>query len=168
MGRIGKATAKRAYFGFGMKVLFFNRSIIDDDQTRAMDAQQMKTIEEVMAASDFVSLHCPGGAENRHLVDARRLALMKPGAFLINTARGDVVDTVALVETMKQGAIAGAGLDVYEEEPAIPAALTDLENVVLLPHLGSATAETRTAMGMKVVENISAFFDGRDPPDRVA
>ncbi|TIX45533.1 MAG: D-glycerate dehydrogenase, partial [Mesorhizobium sp.] len=91
--------AKRAYFGFGMKVLFFNRSIIDDDQTRAMDAQQMKTIEEVMAASDFVSLHCPGGAENRHLVDARRLALMKPGAFLINTARGDVVDTVALVET---------------------------------------------------------------------
>ncbi|RWF66202.1 MAG: D-glycerate dehydrogenase [Mesorhizobium sp.] len=168
MGRIGKATAKRAYFGFGMKVLFFNRSIIDDDQTRAMDAQQMKTIDEVMAAGDFVSLHCPGGAENRHLVDARRLALMKPGAFLINTARGDVVDTVALVETMKQGAIAGAGLDVYEEEPAIPAALTDLENVVLLPHLGSATAETRTAMGMKVVENISAFFDGRDPPDRVA
>ncbi|MCF6112129.1 2-hydroxyacid dehydrogenase [Mesorhizobium muleiense] len=167
MGRIGKATAKRAHFGFGMKVLFFNRSIIDDDETRAMNAQQMTTIDEVMSASDFVSLHCPGGAENRHLVDARRLALMKPGAFLINTARGDVVDTVALVETLKQGAIAGAGLDVYEEEPAIPAALTDLENVVLLPHLGSATAETRTAMGMKVVENISAFFDGREPPDRV-
>ncbi|MCA1368391.1 D-glycerate dehydrogenase [Bradyrhizobium sp. BRP14] len=168
MGRIGKATARRAHFGLGMKIVFFNRSAVDDDETRAMKALQMKTIDEVLAASDFVSLHCPGSAENRHLMDARRLGVMKPGAFLINTARGDVVDTTALVEALRSGSIAGAGLDVYEGEPSVPAGLTALETVVLLPHLGSATAETRTAMGMKVVENITAFFDGRDPPDRVA
>jgi len=168
MGRIGKATARRAHFGFGMKIVFFNRSDVDDDETRAMKAEQMKSIDTMLAASDFVSLHCPGGAENRHLLDARRLALMKPGAYVINTARGDVVDTQALVEALTSGSIAGAGLDVYEGEPAIPAGLADLENVVLLPHLGSATSETRTAMGMKVVENITAFFDGHDPPDRIA
>lgn len=168
MGRIGKATAQRAHFGFGMKIVFFNRSAVEDDETRAMKAEQLKSIDEVMAASDIVSLHCPGGAENRHLVDAGRLELMKPGAFLINTARGDVVDGAALVEALKSRSIAGAGLDVYEGEPSIPLGLTDLENVVLLPHLGSATVETRTAMGMKVVENVTAFFDGRDPPDRIA
>jgi lactate dehydrogenase-like 2-hydroxyacid dehydrogenase len=168
MGRIGKATARRAHFGFGMKIVFFNRSDVDDDETRAMKAEQMKSIDTMLAASDFVSLHCPGGAENRHLLDARRLALMKPGAYVINTARGDVVDTQALVEALTSGSISGAGLDVYEGEPAIPAGLADLENVVLLPHLGSATSETRTAMGMKVVENITAFFDGHDPPDRIA
>jgi lactate dehydrogenase-like 2-hydroxyacid dehydrogenase len=168
MGRIGKATAHRAHFGFGMRIVFFNRSLVDDDETQAMKAEQLKSIDDVMAASDIVSLHCPGGAENRHLVDARRLKLMKPGAYLINTARGDVVDSAALVEALAARAIAGAGLDVYEDEPAIPEGLTKLENVVLLPHLGSATEETRTAMGMKVVENISAFFDGRDPPDRIA
>ncbi|MDB5556132.1 MAG: gyaR [Rhizobium sp.] len=168
MGRIGRATARRAHFGFGMKIVFFNRSAVDDDETRGMTAVQMKTIDDVLGASDFVSLHCPGGGENRHLVDARRLSLMKPGAFLINTARGDVIDSAALVETLTSRSIAGAGLDVYEGEPAIPAGLTNLENIVLLPHLGSATTETRTAMGMKVVENITAFFDGRDPPDRIA
>lgn len=167
MGRIGKATARRAHFGFGMKIVFFNRSMVDDDETRAMRAEQLPSIDGVMASSDFVSLHCPGGAENRHLIDARRLDLMKSDAFLINTARGDVVDTAALVEVLKTRSIAGAGLDVYEGEPAIPVGLTNLENAVLLPHLGSATSETRTAMGMKVVENITAFFDGRDPPDRV-
>jgi lactate dehydrogenase-like 2-hydroxyacid dehydrogenase len=168
MGRIGKATARRAHLGFGMRVVFFNRSTVNDDETRAMKAQQLPSIDAVMAASDFVSLHCPGGAENRHLIDARRLGLMKSDAALINTARGDVVDSAALVEALKARSIAGAGLDVYEGEPAIPAGLTDLENAVLLPHLGSATSETRTAMGMKVVENITAFFDGRDPPDRIA
>jgi lactate dehydrogenase-like 2-hydroxyacid dehydrogenase len=168
MGRIGKATARRAHFGFGMEIVFFNRSTVDDDETRAMKARQLGSIDELMAASDFVSLHCPGGAENRHLIDARRLKLMKPEAFLINTARGDVVDSAALAEALRTGSIAGAGLDVYEGEPAIPAGLADLENVVLLPHLGSATSETRTAMGMKVVENITVFFEGRDPPDRIA
>lgn len=132
-----------------------------------MKVEQLTSIDEVLAGSDFVSLHCPGGAENRHLVDARRLELMRRDAYLINTARGDVVDGAALVAALKSRIIAGAGLDVYEGEPAIPAGLTDLENAVLLPHLGSATTETRTAMGMKVVENITAFFDGRDPPDRI-
>ncbi|BCH35749.1 D-glycerate dehydrogenase [Mesorhizobium sp. L-8-10] len=168
MGRIGKATARRAHFGFGMAIVFYNRSTVDDEETRAMKARQLTLIDEVMGASDFISLHCPGGAENRHLIDAQRLGLMKPGGFLINTARGDVVDTEALVEALRSRSIAGAGLDVYEGEPSIPAGLTDIENVVLLPHLGSATAETRRAMGMKVVDNVTAFFDGRDPPDRVA
>jgi lactate dehydrogenase-like 2-hydroxyacid dehydrogenase len=166
MGRIGRATARRAHFGFGMKIVYFNRSDVDDEL--ALTALRMKTIDEVMAASDFVSLHCPGGAENRHLVDRRRLGLMKPDAFLINTARGDVVDTVALVEALKKGSIAGAGLDVFEGEPSVPFELMKLENVVLLPHLGSATKETRIAMGMKVVDNITAFLDGYDPPDRIA
>jgi lactate dehydrogenase-like 2-hydroxyacid dehydrogenase len=168
MGRIGKATARRAHFGFGMKIVFFNRSIVEDEETRAMKAEQRGSIDDVMAMSDFVSLHCPGGAENRHLVDARRLKLMKREAFLINTARGDVVDSRALFEALTARTIAGAGLDVYEGEPAIPSGFMDLENIVLLPHLGSATAETRTAMGMKVVENITTFFNGRDPPDRIA
>lgn len=168
MGRIGKATARRAHFGFGMKIVFFNRSPVDDDETRAMGAVQMQTLEGLLTASDFVSLHCPGGAENRHLIDARSLRLMKGGAFLINTARGDVVDQDALIGALQRREIAGAGLDVFADEPAIPEALKQLENVVLLPHLGSATAETRVAMGMKVVENLTAFFEGRPVPDRVA
>ncbi|RUX30058.1 D-glycerate dehydrogenase, partial [Mesorhizobium sp. M4A.F.Ca.ET.050.02.1.1] len=114
------------------------------------------------------SLHCPGGAENRHLIDARSLRLMKDSAFLINTARGDVVDQDALIGALQRREIAGAGLDVFAEEPAVPEALKQLENVVLLPHLGSATEETRVAMGMKVVENLTAFFEGRPVPDRVA
>lgn len=168
MGRIGKATARRAHFGFGMDVVFYNRSKVDDDETRAMAARQLPTIEDVLAEADFVSLHCPGGAENRHLMDGRRLAAMKRGAFLINTARGDVVDQQALIAALQSGTIAGAGLDVFDGEPAVPEALKRMENVMLLPHLGSATEETRVAMGMKVVENTIAFFKGHDIPDRVA
>lgn len=168
MGRIGKATARRAHFGFGMDVVFYNRSKVDDDETRAMAARQLPTIEDVLAEADFVSLHCPGGAENRHLINAKRLAGMKRGAFLINTARGDVVDQQALIDALQSGTIAGAGLDVFDGEPAVPEALRRMENVMLLPHLGSATEETRVAMGMKVVENTVAFFEGRDIPDRVA
>ncbi|MCG8273423.1 D-glycerate dehydrogenase [Aquamicrobium sp. NLF2-7] len=168
MGRIGKATARRAHFGFGMDVVFYNRSKVDDDETRIMAARQLPTIEDVLAEADFVSLHCPGGAENRHLMDGRRLAAMKRGAFLINTARGDVVDQQALIAALQSGTIAGAGLDVFDGEPAVPEALRRMENVMLLPHLGSATEETRVAMGMKVVENTIAFFEGHDIPDRVA
>jgi lactate dehydrogenase-like 2-hydroxyacid dehydrogenase len=168
MGRIGKATARRAHFGFGMDVVFYNRSKVDDDETRAMAARQLPTIEDVLAEADFVSLHCPGGAENRHLMDGRRLAAMKRGAFLINTARGDVVDQQALIAALQSGTIAGGGLDVFDGEPDVPEALRRMENVMLLPHLGSATEETRVAMGMKVVENTVAFFEGRDVPDRVA
>jgi lactate dehydrogenase-like 2-hydroxyacid dehydrogenase len=167
-GRIGKAMAKRCHFGFDMPVVFFNRSRVDEAEAARYGARQLDSVEEVLAISDFVSLHCPGGAENRHLMNAERLSAMKPGAFLINTARGDVVDEAALVEALRAGRIRGAGLDVFEREPHVPDALREMENVVVLPHLGSATEETRSAMGMKVVDNITAFFEGREPPDRVA
>jgi lactate dehydrogenase-like 2-hydroxyacid dehydrogenase len=166
-GRIGKAFAQRCHFGFGMDVVFYNRSKVDEAEAARYGARQLATVEDVLAAADFVSLHCPGGAENRHLMNAARFAAMKKGAFLINTARGDVVDEAALVAALRDGTIRGAGLDVYEAEPQVPEALKAMENVVLLPHLGSATEETRTAMGMKVVENITAFFEGREPADRV-
>lgn len=167
-GRIGKAMAKRCHFGFDMEVVFYNRSRVDAAEAARYGARQLDTVDEVLAAADFVSLHCPGGGENRHLVNAERLAKMKRGAYLVNTARGDVVDEQALIEALKSGVIRGAGLDVFEAEPNVPEGLRALENVVLLPHLGSATEETRVAMGMKVVDNITAFFEGREPPDRVA
>lgn len=166
-GRIGKAMAKRCHFGSDMDVVFYNRSRIASKEAKRLGARQLDTIEDVLKAADFVSLHCPGGGENRHLIGAGRLAAMKPGACLINTARGDVIDEAALIDALERGVIRGAGLDVYEAEPQVPVRLRTLENVVLLPHLGSATEETRTAMGMKVVDNLSAFFAGREPPDRV-
>jgi len=166
-GRIGKAFAQRCHFGFGMDVVFYNRSKVDEAEAARYGARQLATVEDVLGASDFVSLHCPGGAENRHLMNAARFAAMKKGAFLINTARGDVVDETALIAALQTGVIRGAGLDVYEAEPQVPEALKAMENVVLLPHLGSATEETRTAMGMKVVDNITAFFEGREPADRL-
>lgn len=166
-GRIGKAFARRCHFGFGMDVVFYNRSTVDPDEAARYGARQLASVEDVLAAADFVSLHCPGGAENRHLMNASRFAAMKPGAYLINTARGDVVDEAALIAALENGVIRGAGLDVYEAEPQVPETLLKMENVVLLPHLGSATEETRNAMGMKVVDNLTAFFEGREPPDRV-
>ncbi|RDL50527.1 Glycerate dehydrogenase [Ensifer sp. M14] len=167
-GRIGKAMAKRCHFGFDMEVVFYNRSRVDAAEAARYGARQLDTVDEVLAVADFVSLHCPGGGENRRLINAERLAKMKKAAYLVNTARGDVVDEPALIEALKTGVIRGAGLDVFEAEPNVPAGLRALENVVLLPHLGSATEETRVAMGMKVVDNITAFFEGREPPDRVA
>jgi len=137
-GRIGKAMAKRCHFGFDMDVVFYNRSRIDPAEASRYGARQLDTVEDVLRASDFVSLHCPGGGENRHLINAERLALMKPGAYLINTARGDVIDEAALVAALENGVIRGAGLDVFEAEPNVPERLRRLENVVLLPHLGSA------------------------------
>lgn len=166
-GRIGKAFAQRCHFGFGMDVVFFNRSPVDPAEAARYGARQLASVEEVLATADFLSLHCPGGADNRHLMNAARLAVMKPGAFLINTARGDVVDEAALIAALEAGTIRGAGLDVYEAEPDVPEALRRMENVMVLPHLGSATEETRTAMGMKVVENVTAFFEGKEPRDRV-
>lgn len=163
MGRIGAATARRAHHGFGMRVLYTSRT------PRPCDIPGARQVDlpTLLAESDFVSLHCPGGDANRHLIDAAALARMKPGAHLINTARGEVVDEAALVEALRERRIAGAGLDVYENEPRLHPGLIGLPNVTLLPHLGSATVETREAMGMKVVENAIAFFEGRDPPDRV-
>lgn len=167
-GRIGRETARRAHFGFGMKVIVQNRSAISDEALREFNATQVSSLDELLAVSDFVSLHCPGGAENRHLIDADRLSTMKSSAYLINTARGEVVDDEALAEALGHGTIAGVGLDVFYGEPNIYPALLDAPNTVLLPHLGSATSETREAMGMRVIDNLVAYFKGQEPPDRVA
>ncbi len=167
MGRIGLAMATKAHYGFGMKILYHNRSRVSDPAIAAMQAEYCADMTDLLKRSDFVALHCRGGPDTRHLLNAERLALMQPHAFLINTSRGDVVDEGALIASLKAGQIAGAGLDVYEKEPAVPAELRALENVVLLPHLGSATLETRTAMGMRVLTNLDAFFAGKEPPDRV-
>ena len=167
-GRIGQAMAQRAHHGFGMKVLVQNRSPIAAEVLAAYGARQVASLDELLPEVDFLSLHCPGGAANRHLIDARRLALMRPGAFLINTARGEVVDEAALADVLAAGRLGGAGLDVFEEEPKVTPALMSMENVALLPHLGSATRETRDAMGHRAVDNLDAFFAGREPPDRVA
>ena len=167
MGRIAQAMARKAHHGFAMKIIFTDpyppaQSAIDD-----LHAVQCDTAEEVLKQADFVSLHCPGGKETYHLMNGERLALMKPSAFLINSARGDVVDNEALIEALKSGSIAGAGLDVFEGEPALHPGFLDLDNAVLLPHLGSATLETRVAMGNRVVENINAFFNDEPLPDQV-
>ena len=164
MGRIGQAVARRAHFGFGMSVVFHSSREVPD--LGIAPARRLNTIEEVLATADFVSLHMPSGG-NTHLINAERLALMKPTAFLINTARGNVIDQQALIVALSGGSIAGAALDVYEDEPQVPEALRKLENTVLLPHLGSATTETRSAMGMLVLDNLQAFLDGREPPCRV-
>ncbi|MGH3777469.1 MAG: 2-hydroxyacid dehydrogenase [Pseudonocardiaceae bacterium] len=166
MGRIGVAVARRGHFGFGMPVVFYDPVDFEPDHG-ITGARRVATVEELLEAADFVSLHMPGGGENTHLIDAARLARMKPTAFLINSARGDVVDSEALVKALQSGTIAGAGLDVYEGEPDVPQALRKLENAVLLPHLGSATLETRTAMGMLVLDNLQDFLTGREPSCRV-
>jgi glyoxylate reductase len=167
-GRIAQAMARMAHRGFGMTILYNSRRRASPEIEAETGAVFHPEVDTLLAESDFVSLHCPGGPETFHLVDERRLKLMKPTSFLINTARGPVVDEAALTQALKAGAIAGAGLDVYEAEPRVTPELMTLQNVVLLPHLGSATEESRTAMGMKVADNLDAFFDGRDPPDRVA
>ena len=167
MGRIGVAVARRGHFGFGMPVIFYDPVDFEPDHG-IPGARRVGTVEELLEAADFVSLHMPGGGENTHLMDAARLARMKPTAFLINSARGDVIDSDALVKALQSGTIAGAGLDVYEGEPDVPEALRQLENAVLLPHLGSATLETRTAMGMLVLDNLQDFLEGREPSCRVA
>jgi len=132
-----------------------------------LNATRCQSVEELLQAADFVSLHCPGGAATKHLINAERLKLMKPTAHLINTARGDVVDSEALIEALKNSTITGAGLDVYEGEPNVAPGFLSLENVTLLPHLGSGTLGTRIAMGEKVLANLAAFFAGEPLPDRV-
>jgi len=168
LGRIGRAVAKRARHGFEMRVLFFDPYPPTPEVLRSLGAEQRDSIEAVLAESDFVSLHCPATAENRNLMNAARFAAMKDDAILVNTARGDVVDEAALAKALADGRIAGAGLDVFAKEPAVTPALLEMENVVLLPHLGSATRETRAAMGFRVIENAEAFFAGKEPRDRVA
>ena len=167
-GRIGQAMARKAHHGFDMNIIYYNPSAANEYVTQDLQAKRCNSVEEVLAQADFVSLHCPAGANTKHLINAQTLKLMKPSAHLINTARGDVVDSVALCEALKNKQIAGAGLDVYENEPHIYEGFLALENVELLPHLGSATLETRTAMGEKVLANLAAYFAGDTLPDRVA
>lgn len=167
-GRIGQEVAKRAHYGFGMKVVIYNRSRVGTDVTIKTNAMQVNSVEELLQRSDFVSLHCPGGDDNKHLIGKPQLEMMKKDAFLINTARGEVIDEAALVDALKTNTIAGAGLDVFDGEPNISKDFFECENAVLLPHLGSATTETREAMGFRVLDNLSDFFSGKEPKDRVA
>ncbi|MEI9851570.1 MAG: D-glycerate dehydrogenase [Sphingomonas sp.] len=167
-GRIAQATAKRAHFGFGMRIAYYSRNPAAPEVEARLGARHCETLAALLEGADVVSLHVPGGAETRHLIDRAALARMKPGAYLINTARGEIVDSDALAEALAAGRIAGAGLDVYPREPNVPEALLALENVVLLPHLGSATTETREAMGLRVLANLEAWRDGAALPNRVA
>ncbi|MEO0486474.1 MAG: D-glycerate dehydrogenase [Pseudomonadota bacterium] len=163
MGRIGQAIARRCHFGFGMEVVYFNRSAKQIDTP----ATQVATLADCMAAADVVVVAVPGGAETKHIIKAEALAAMQPHAHLVNIARGDVVDEAALVSALQGGEIAGAGLDVYEFEPKVPEALIALENVTLLPHLGTAALEVRTSMGLMAVDNVRAFVDGALLPNAV-
>ena len=168
IGRIGRAVARRAHLGFGMKIIYHDPYPLSDADAKALGAQRKESIEAVLRESDFVSLHCPATPETRHLMNAARFAQMRKGSILINTARGDVVNENDLIAALEAGTIGGAWLDVFENEPSVPAALSSRENVVLLPHLGSATIETRVAMGMRAIDNLEAFFGGTAPRDRVA
>ena len=163
MGRIGKAVARRCALGFGMKVVFYNRSKVTDCED--INAVQLDTVEEVCAKADIVSLHCPGGDETRHILSASALAAMPSHGLVINTARGDVIDEDALAKALHDGQIGGAGLDVFQGEPVINPSLLSAPNTVFLPHLGSATIETRNAMGMMVVANLKAHFAGEKLPN---
>jgi lactate dehydrogenase-like 2-hydroxyacid dehydrogenase len=167
-GRIARETARRARALLDVRVAYHSRSRASVEDEAVLGATYFDSLAALLAASDVVSLHCPGGAATRHLLNRQALERMKPDAILINTARGSVVDEGALADALSRGAIAAAGLDVYEGEPAVHPELLSLENVVLLPHLGSATVQTRTAMGMRAADNLDAFFNGAVPPNRVA
>jgi lactate dehydrogenase-like 2-hydroxyacid dehydrogenase len=162
MGRIGQAIARRCHFGFGCRVVYVNRS------RKAVDfpAEQMQ-MAEALAVADVVVVATPGGAETHHLVGAEVFAAMQPHAIFVNIARGDIVDEAALIAALQAGRIAGAGLDVYEFEPEVPEALRVMENVTLLPHLGTSALEPREDMGRMALDNIIAFAEGRALPNRV-
>lgn len=162
-GRIGAAVARRCHHGFGMQLLAYSRSPVETD----LPVRQVDTLADLAAAADVVVVAVPGGAGTRHLIGAEVFAAMKPTAHLVNVARGDVVDEAALVAALQTGQIAGAGLDVYEFEPKVPQALMRMENVTLLPHLGTAALEVREAMGMMAVENIRAYLAGDVMPNLV-
>jgi glyoxylate reductase len=167
-GRIGREVAKRAHFGFGMKIVVQNRSKIGNDILIRTNAHQVDNIDELLETSDFISLHCPGGDDNHHLISTKQFKKMKNSAILINTARGEVVDDNALILALKSKEISAVGLDVFNNEPNINPELMKFENAILLPHLGSATQETREAMGFRVLDNIADFFEGKVPRDKVA
>ncbi|MDW4497346.1 D-glycerate dehydrogenase [Sulfitobacter sp. D35] len=163
MGRIGQAIARRCHSGFGMKVAYHSRS----PKTLDFPAERKESLSDLARAVDVMVVAVPGGDETHHLVDAKVLAAMQPHAHLVNIARGNVVDEAALIAALEQRRIGGAGLDVYEFEPKVPQALKALENVVLLPHIGTAALEVRTEMGLMSVENLRAFFAGEAVPNPV-
>jgi glyoxylate reductase len=166
MGRIGSALARRAK-GFGLSVHYHNRRRVHESVEQELEATYWESVDQMLARMDIVSVNCPHTPATFHLLSARRLALLQPHAILVNTSRGEVVDEAALTRLLRERKIAGAGLDVFEHEPAINPRLRQLENVVLLPHMGSATIEGRIDMGEKVIINIKTFADGHRPPDRV-
>jgi glyoxylate reductase len=166
MGRIGMALARRAK-GFGLAVHYHNRRPVPEEVENQLEATYWESLDQMLAHMDVVSVNCPHTPATYHLLSARRLRLLQPQAILVNTARGEIVDEEELLRLLETRAIAGAGLDVFEHEPAIDPRLRALDNVVLLPHMGSATIEGRLAMGEKVIINIKTFADGHRPPDRV-
>ena len=169
MGRIGQALAKRAA-AFGLSIHYHNRRRLDSRIEEALDATYWDSLDQMLARMDVVSVNCPHTPATYHLLSARRLKLMKPDAILVNTARGEIVDESALSRMLEAGELAGAGLDVFEHEPAVNPRLLKLarqHRVVVLPHMGSATHEGRADMGEKVIVNIKTFMDGHKPPDRV-
>ncbi len=166
MGRIGMALARRAS-GFGLSIHYHNRRPVPEDVESALEATYWESLDQMLAHMDIISVNCPHTPATFHLLSARRLRLLQPHAILVNTARGEIVDEEELVRLLEIRAIGGAGLDVFEHEPAVDPRLLALDNVVLLPHMGSATIEGRIAMGEKVIINIKTFADGHRPPDRV-
>ena len=166
MGRIGQAVARRAR-AFGLQIHYHNRRRLHEDIENEFEATYWESLDQMLARVDIVSVNCPHTPATFHLLSARRLKLMKPTAYLVNTARGEVIDENAMIRMLEAGEIAGAGLDVFEHEPGINPRLKGLPNVVLLPHMASATEEGRLEMGEKVIINVKTFADGHRPPDQV-
>lgn len=166
MGRIGQAVARRARV-FGLQIHYHNRKPVSPKIEELLGATYWDSLDQMLSRMDIVSINCPHTPATFHLLNSRRIDLMKPESFIINTARGEVIDEAALARAIEAGKIAGAGLDVFEREPAVNEKLKNLPNVVLLPHMGSATVEGRVEMGEKVIINIKTFADGHKPPDRV-
>jgi len=166
MGRIGEAIARRAR-GFGLSIHYHNRKRVHPETEAELEATYWESLDQMLSRVDIVSVNCPHTEATHQLLSRERLSLLQPTAYLVNTSRGEVVDEAALADLLADQQIAGAGLDVYADEPNIPKGLVDLPNVVLLPHIGSATIEGRLGMGEKVIINIQTFWDGHTPPDRV-
>lgn len=166
MGRIGRAVAKRAA-GFGLSVHYHNRNRVHEDVEKELEATYWESLDQMLARMDIISINCPHTPATYHLLSARRLKLLQKHAYIVNTARGEMIDEKALIKMLKENDLAGAGLDVFENEPEINPKFLDLENVTLLPHMGSATIEGRADMGDKVIICIKTFIDGNIPPDRV-
>lgn len=166
MGRIGQAVAHRAR-AFGLELCYHNRKRLPEAVERIFSATYVENLDDLLARADILTLHCPAGPDTHHMIDASRIGLMKPGACLINTARGDLVDQEALIEALEEGRLMGAGLDVYPDEPHVDKRLISHPNVMTFPHIGSATREGREASGLKVIANIRMWADGHRPPDQV-